>query len=103
MRKIQSPLNGQCDEITIRQRKMVSDIRQKKENVMSDKREKRNPEEMRCASCGIRRQAEANPTSVMARVWKWHTEQLVHDLERRYKWKIDKKHQHPGARKCYSL
>jgi hypothetical protein len=52
---------------------MVSDIRQKKENVMSEKKEKRNPEEMRCASCGIRRQAEANPNSVMARVWKWHT------------------------------
>jgi hypothetical protein len=33
----------------------------------------RNPEEMRCATCGIRRRAEANPKSVMARVWKWHT------------------------------
>jgi hypothetical protein len=32
----------------------------------------RNPEEMRCATCGIRRRAEANPKSVMARVWKWH-------------------------------
>jgi hypothetical protein len=28
---------------------------------------------MRCATCGIRRRAEANPKSVMARVWKWHT------------------------------
>jgi hypothetical protein len=45
----------------------------KKENEMIDKKEKRNPEEMRCATCGIRRRAEANPTSIMARVWKWHT------------------------------
>jgi hypothetical protein len=45
----------------------------KKENVMNKTIEHRNPEEMRCATCGIRRRAEANPNSVMARVWKWHT------------------------------
>ena len=32
-----------------------------------------NPEEMRCANCGIRQMAEANPNSLMSRIWKWHT------------------------------
>jgi len=36
-------------------------------------KEKLNPDEMRCASCGIRQRAEAYPNSIMARVWKWHT------------------------------
>lgn len=40
---------------------------------MTEKGEKTNPEEMRCASCTIRRMAEAKPDSIMARVWKWHT------------------------------
>jgi len=40
---------------------------------MAENNEKRNPEEMRCATCGIRQRAEANPNTVMARVWKWHT------------------------------
>ncbi|MEJ2600447.1 MAG: hypothetical protein P8Z00_19080 [Anaerolineales bacterium] len=40
--------------------------------MMTDK-VKLNPEEMRCATCGIRRRAEANPKLIMARVWKWHT------------------------------
>ena len=40
---------------------------------MTKKNEKRNPEEMRCATCGIRQRAEATPNSIMARVWKWHT------------------------------
>lgn len=39
---------------------------------MTDKG-KLNPDEMRCASCGIRQRAEAGPNSMMARVWKWHT------------------------------
>ena len=39
---------------------------------MTDKG-KLNPDEMRCASCGIRQRAEADPNSIMARVWKWHT------------------------------
>ncbi len=40
---------------------------------MADGRETRNFEEMRCATCGIRRRAEANPFTIMARAWKWHT------------------------------
>lgn len=32
-----------------------------------------NPEEMRCANCGIRQMVEANPNSIMSLVWKWHT------------------------------
>jgi len=40
---------------------------------MAEKKVKQNPEEMRCATCGIRQAAEANPNSIMARVWKWHT------------------------------
>ena len=40
---------------------------------MTEKNEKLNPEEMRCASCDIRQRAEANPNAIMARVWKWHT------------------------------
>jgi len=40
---------------------------------MTEKNEKLNPEEMRCASCGIRQRAEVNPNAIMARVWKWHT------------------------------
>ena len=39
---------------------------------MTEKTEKLNPEEMRCATCGIRQRAEASPDSIMARVWKWH-------------------------------
>jgi hypothetical protein len=34
---------------------------------------KLNPKAMRCANCGIRERAEANPDSVMSRLWKWHT------------------------------
>ena len=48
-----------------------NDVR--KEYVMAEKKVKQNPEEMRCATCGIRQAAEANPNSIMARVWKWHT------------------------------
>ena len=40
--------------------------------MMADKG-KRNPEEMRCATCRIRQRAEVNPNTIMARVWKWHT------------------------------
>jgi hypothetical protein len=40
---------------------------------MAKKTEKLTPEGMRCATCGIRKHAEANPYSIMARVWKWHT------------------------------
>ena len=40
---------------------------------MTNKTEKRNPEEMHCATCGIRQRAEAAPNSILARVWKWHT------------------------------
>jgi hypothetical protein len=31
------------------------------------------PEEMSCATCGIRKRAEANPRSLWSRLWKWHT------------------------------
>lgn len=27
----------------------------------------------RCETCPIRRMAEANPQSLMARLWRWHT------------------------------
>jgi hypothetical protein len=30
-------------------------------------------ENMRCATCGIRKMAESNPNSIMSRIWKWHT------------------------------
>ena len=26
-----------------------------------------------CAECGLKKKAEANPKSLMARLWKWHT------------------------------
>jgi hypothetical protein len=45
----------------------------RKENRMATKTEKTKPEEMSCATCGIRKRAEANPESFMSRVWKWHT------------------------------
>jgi hypothetical protein len=32
-----------------------------------------NPREIRCETCGIRKLAEANPDSIMSKVWKWHT------------------------------
>jgi len=40
---------------------------------MSDQIEKTNPEDMSCATCGLRKKAEANPKSIMSRLWKWHT------------------------------
>jgi hypothetical protein len=27
----------------------------------------------RCANCGLRKRAEANPSSLTARLWRWHT------------------------------
>jgi hypothetical protein len=39
---------------------------------MADK-DKLNPEEMSCATCGIRQRAEANPGSFWSRLWVWHT------------------------------
>jgi hypothetical protein len=44
-----------------------------KEDDMADNRKMPNPDEMRCASCGIRQRAEAKPDLFFARVWKWHT------------------------------
>ena len=29
--------------------------------------------EARCATCPMRQKAESNPKSIMARLWKWHT------------------------------
>jgi len=26
-----------------------------------------------CEECGLRRRAEARPTSLLARIWRWHT------------------------------
>lgn len=26
-----------------------------------------------CETCGLRRKAEANPTTLLARLWRWHT------------------------------
>ena len=40
---------------------------------MTEIKVKRNPEEMRCATCSIRQRAESNPNAIMARIWKWHT------------------------------
>ena len=40
---------------------------------MSEEKETPNVDEMRCATCSIRQKAEANPNSIMARIWKWHT------------------------------
>jgi hypothetical protein len=33
----------------------------------------KTPKEHRCADCPIRARAEANPRSLLARVWRWHT------------------------------
>ena len=30
-------------------------------------------EDMKCATCGLRTKAEANPKSLTARFWRWHT------------------------------
>jgi hypothetical protein len=27
----------------------------------------------RCETCELRRKAEANPTTLLARLWRWHT------------------------------
>jgi len=40
---------------------------------MDEQVEKKNPEDMSCATCGFRQKAESNPKSFMARLWKWHT------------------------------
>jgi len=40
---------------------------------MADDNKITNPEEMSCATCAIRKKAEANPKSIMARLWNWHT------------------------------
>ena len=40
---------------------------------MAENTENKKPEEMSCATCGMRKKAEANPKSFMARLWKWHT------------------------------
>lgn len=29
--------------------------------------------EHKCATCGLRRRAEAKPKSLLARLWRWHT------------------------------
>ena len=29
--------------------------------------------EPRCENCPLRKKAEANPKTLLARVWKWHT------------------------------
>jgi len=40
---------------------------------MTDQTQKQKPEEMSCATCGMRQNAEINPNSIMSRIWKWHT------------------------------
>ena len=43
---------------------------------MSDKEKsesKNDPNEMSCATCGLRKRSEENPNSLIARIWKWHT------------------------------
>jgi hypothetical protein len=40
---------------------------------MTENQEKTNPENMSCATCGFRQKAEANPKSIISRLWKWHT------------------------------
>ena len=40
---------------------------------MAEQKERTNPEEMSCATCGFRQKAEANPKSFTSRLWKWHT------------------------------
>ena len=48
-------------------------INPNQENAMAETTETMKPEEMSCATCGMRQKAEANPKSFMARLWKWHT------------------------------
>jgi len=34
--------------------------------------EKKNPEEMSCATCAMRKRAEEKPKSLIGRFWHWH-------------------------------
>ncbi len=34
---------------------------------------KKDPNELPCATCGLRKRAEAKPNSLIARLWRWHT------------------------------
>lgn len=29
--------------------------------------------DMQCATCGLRQKSEANPKSLLSRLWRWHT------------------------------
>ncbi len=35
--------------------------------------EKRSLEDFNCPDCGLRAKAEAKPKSLIARLWRWHT------------------------------
>jgi hypothetical protein len=59
--------------MTNREALPTNQINPKKENKMPENRKMPNPNEMRCAYCGIRRRAEAKPDLFFSRVWKWHT------------------------------
>jgi hypothetical protein len=53
--------------------KIMTTTKEMNSKDQASKKEKRSYESMRCANCGIRRMAEANPNSLMSRLWKWHT------------------------------
>jgi len=38
-----------------------------------NKPQAKDPSELSCATCGLRRRAEDKPQSLMARLWRWHT------------------------------
>ena len=40
---------------------------------MTDGKDTPNPEEMSCATCGLRQKAEAKPNTLLAKLWRWHT------------------------------
>jgi len=41
---------------------------------MMDTQDTPSPEKtFNCESCPMRKKAEANPKSLMARIWRWHT------------------------------
>ena len=35
--------------------------------------EKKTSEDFNCPNCGLRAKAEERPTSILARLWRWHT------------------------------
>ena len=41
--------------------------------MSEDTKIKKDPNAMSCANCPMRAKAEQNPKSILARLWRWHT------------------------------